>query len=138
MAGKKDKVLTTTVILVDVNGQPVTFLKGDVPEKEYADQIGDHAWGYLDASGNVVEDAADAADPADEPEDEDDLGPDDDETEDEAPDTGDEGSDDDVPEPPRSGKGSGKGAWAEFAASKGIELGDDATAKDYQDAVDAL
>jgi hypothetical protein len=27
-------------------------------------------------------------------------------------------------EPPRSGKGSGKGAWSDFAASKGVEVGE--------------
>jgi hypothetical protein len=33
-------------------------------------------------------------------------------------------------EPPRSGKGSGKDAWAEFAAEKGVDIGDAGTRED--------
>lgn len=40
-------------------------------------------------------------------------------------------------QPPRSGKGSGKGAWAEYAAAVGVHVPDGASAADIIAAVDA-
>lgn len=52
----------------------------------------------------------------------------------------DEATNDDGPgdgEPPRSGAGSGKAAWAEHAASLGLEVPEGATREDIIAAVDA-
>lgn len=46
------------------------------------------------------------------------------------------GSDDAPVEPPRSGKGASKAAWAEYAATLGIELDSDASRDDLIAAVD--
>ncbi|MFE5332948.1 hypothetical protein ACFRCG_41850 [Embleya sp. NPDC056575] len=40
-------------------------------------------------------------------------------------------------EPPRSGPGSGKSAWAEYALSRGLEVTDDMSREDIIAAVDA-
>lgn len=40
-------------------------------------------------------------------------------------------------EPPRSGPGSSKDAWVEYARSRGVEVADDATREDIFAAVDA-
>lgn len=115
------KALATTVILVDENGQPKVFNAGDVPAKKYADQI-DNPKAWAEVDGDEPQ-----ADP--EPEEvDDDPAPDAD------PDPEDE--DDDVAPPPA--KNAAKDVWVEYAQSRGIELGDDASKKDYQDAVDAL
>lgn len=111
--------LVTTVVLVDENGVPVIFNAGDTPEKKYADQITNpKAW------GEAVKADDEAADESEEEAVSEEAAPAQD--------------DDDDSEPPRSGKGSGKQAWADYAATKGIELEDGASAQDYQDAVDAL
>ena len=39
-------------------------------------------------------------------------------------------------EPPRAGKGSGRDAWADFAASKGVEVDDEMGRDEIIDAVD--
>lgn len=41
------------------------------------------------------------------------------------------GRESDASEPPRAGKGSSKDDWQQFAASHGVELGDDAGRDDY-------
>ncbi|MGW1998147.1 hypothetical protein [Embleya sp. NPDC001921] len=40
-------------------------------------------------------------------------------------------------EPPRSGPGSGKSAWAEYASARGVTVADDASREDIIAAVDA-
>jgi len=42
-----------------------------------------------------------------------------------------------VPEPPRSGPGSSKAAWVEYAAARGVNVADDASREDVIAAVDA-
>lgn len=42
-----------------------------------------------------------------------------------------------VKEPPRKGPGSGAKAWAEYARSLGLEVGDEDTREDIQELVDA-
>lgn len=44
---------------------------------------------------------------------------------------------DEVPIPPKGGRGGSAAKWAEYAASKGFEIDDDATASDIREALEA-
>lgn len=108
------RALATTVILVDENGQPVVFNAGDEPAKKWADQIDNpKAWAGKAKKSDEDDDAADTE--------------------------GDDVEDDDTEDQDGAPAKSAKVAdWQAYAESKGIELDDTATKKDYQDAVAAL
>lgn len=132
------RVLATTVILVDEKGQPKVFNEGDEPSKKWADQIDNpKAW----KSSKKADKAADDDVPDD---DDDDTSADDADQSDDS-DTGDDTADDsagndsdDSDEEPAPAKNAKTAVWKAYAESKGIELADDASRQDYQDAVAAL
>jgi hypothetical protein len=116
--------LATTVILVDETGQPKVFNEGDTPTKKWADQI-DNPKAWRDSDGEAAEVV--------------DEEPEDDVDDDDDSDTSDEDEQgDDSDEEKAPAKSAKVEVWKEYAESKGIELADDATKKDYQDAVAAL
>lgn len=123
------KVLGTTVVLTDeVTGAPIVLDPGTKRGAKHTDRI-DNPKVWVDSDKLDDEEAADeAADEVAEQVVDGDEADQDEEQEDDV--------EDDATKPPA--KNAKVEVWAEYAASRGVELGDDATKKDYQDAVAEL
>lgn len=129
--------LARSVHLFDDKGRRHVFVPGDEVPEWAAKRIKNPAAWADDDKSSASADVDDA--PADDEQDDTTEAETEDDTATEAEETegSDDDSDDEVPEPPRSGKGSGKEPWAAYATAIGVDFPEDASVKEIRDAVDA-